>query len=114
MSKQFKEAGFTKQDILEYVVEYNHRPSTEIPRAAIGNNHPRKGLVFPSPGLKHHVRLFWNTDHMFVIVGGADWGTVYLGGGDHGGPCCKKAVLPSAWKSLVDKYPGRMPEYLDY
>ncbi len=110
----FSKAGFSKQDILEYVAEYNHRPSDEIPRAAIGNNHPRNGLIFPAPGLKHHARLFWNTEHMFVLVGGSDWGTAYLGGGDHGGPCCKKALLPECWNDLVEEYPGLMPEYIDY
>lgn len=110
----FAEAGYTKRDILDYMVEYNHRPSAEIPRAAIGNNHPREGLIFPAPGLRHPARLFWNTEHMMVLVGGADWGTVYLGGGDHGGPVCKKAELPKNWDALSKKYPGNTPVYVDY
>ncbi len=113
-AKLFADAGYSKQDILTYMKEYNRRPSSEIPRAAIGNNHPRKGLVFPAPGLTHSAPLFWNMDHSFVLVGGRDWGTVYLGGGDHGGPVCKKAVLPKAWDELCKKYPGAMPEYVDY
>lgn len=113
-AKQFADAGYSKQDILNYVKEYNRRPSSEIPRAAIGNNHPRKGLVFPAPGLVHSAPLFWNTEHMFVLVAGRDWGMCYLGGGDHGGPVCKKAVLPKDWDALCQDYPGGLPQYLDY
>lgn len=113
-AKQFADAGYTKQDILAYVKEYNRRPSSEIPRAAIGNNHPRKGLVFPAPGLTHSAPLFWNTEHMFVMVAGRDWGMCYLGGGDHGGPVCKKAELPKDWETLCKKYSGQLPQYLNY
>ncbi|MCD7768902.1 MAG: hypothetical protein LUH36_02110 [Oscillospiraceae bacterium] len=113
-AKLFADAGYKKRDILDYVQAYNRRPSSEIPRAAIGNNHPRKGLVFPAPGLNHSAPLFWNTDHMFVIVGGRDWGMCYLGGGDHGGPVCQKIDLPSNWEELTQKYPGNMPKYIDY
>jgi len=112
-AKQFAAAGYTKQDILDYVKEYNRRPSSEIPRAAIGNNHPREGLVFPAPGLVHSAPLFWNTEHMFVVVGGRDWGMCYLGGGDHGGPVCKKAVLPKRWDELAEKY-KQIPNYVEY
>ena len=45
-AKQFADAGWSRQDILNYVKEYNRRPSSEIPSAAIGNNHPRKGDVY--------------------------------------------------------------------
>ena len=103
-AKLFADAGYTKQSILEYVKEYNRRPSSEIPRAAIGNNHPRPGLVFPADGLVHSAPLFWNTSHMFVVVGGRDWGMAYLGGGDHGGPVCKEAKLPAAWDELAEEY----------
>ena len=113
-ARQFADAGWSKQDILTYVKEYNRRPSSEIPRAAIGNNHPRKGLVFPAPGLVHSAPLFWNTEHMFVMVAGRDWGMCYLGGGDHGGPVCKKVELPKEWDVLCERYPGTMPEYLEY
>lgn len=113
-AKLFADAGWSKADILTYMKEYNRRPSSEIPRAAIGNNHPRKGLVFPAPGLVHSAPLFWNMDHSFVMVGGRDWAMCYLGGGDHGGPICKPAVLPKDWETLCKDYPGTMPEYVDY
>lgn len=113
-AKLFADAGWSKQDILDYVKEYNRRPSSEIPRAAIGNNHPRKGLVFPAPGLVHSAPLLWNTEHSFVMVAGRDWGMAYLGGGDHGGPICKKAVLPANWEELTAKYPSTMPQNVDY
>ncbi|MCD8145167.1 MAG: hypothetical protein LUD79_07525 [Oscillospiraceae bacterium] len=114
LAQQFADAGWSKQDILTYMKEYNRRPSSEIPRAAIGNNHPRKGLVFPAPGLVHSAPLFWNMDHSFVIVGGRDWAMCYLGGGDHGGPICKKAALPKEWDALCEKYPGKLPQYVEY
>ena len=113
-AQMFKDAGYSKKDILTYMKEYNRRPSSQIPRAAIGNNHPREGLVFPAPGLVHSAPLFWNMEHSFVMVGGRDWGMCYLGGGDHGGPICEKVDLPKNWDSLCEKYPGAMPEYVDY
>ena len=103
-AKMFADAGYTKQAILEYMKEYNRRPSSEIPRAAIGNNHPRQGLVFPASGLVHSAPLFWNTEHIFVVVGGRDWGMCYLGGGDHGGPICKAARLPANYDQLAEEY----------
>ena len=51
---------------------------------------------------------------MFVMVAGRDWGMCYLGGGDHGGPVCKKVELPKEWDVLCERYPGTMPEYLEY
>lgn len=48
--------------------------------------------------------LFWNTEHMFVVVGGRDWGMCYLGGGDHGGPICKAAALPENFTQLATEY----------
>ena len=113
-AQMFKDAGYSKKDILTYMKEYNRRPSSQIPRAAIGNNHPREGLVFPAPGLVHSAPLFWNIEHSFVMVGGRDWGMCYLGGGDHGGPICEKVDLPKNWDSLCEKYPGARPEYVDY
>ena len=113
-AKMLQDAGYGKEDILAYMKEYNRRPSSQIPRAAIGNNHPRKGLVFPAPGLVHSAPLFWNMDHSFVLVGGRDWGMCYLGGGDHGGPICEKVDLPKGWDVLCKKYPGTKPRYVDY
>lgn len=112
-AKLFADAGYTKQDILTYMKEYNRRPSSEIPRAAIGNNHPRQGLVFPAPGLVHSAPLFWNTEHMFVVVGGRDWGMCYLGGGDHGGPVCKAAHLPGNFPQLAEEYDQELG-HVDY
>ena len=112
-AKMFADAGYTKQSILEYMKEYNRRPSSEIPRAAIGNNHPRQGLVFPAPGLVHSAPLFWNTEHMFVVVGGRDWGMCYLGGGDHGGPICKAAKLPANFEALAEEYKQELG-HIDY
>ena len=49
-----------------------------------------------------------------MLVGGRDWGTIYLGGGDHGGPVCKKAHLPKDYDALCEKYPGKIPDYVNF
>ncbi len=114
MAKVFADKGYSKQDILDYIKEYCRRPSNQVPRAAFGNNHHRQGLIVPAEGRIESTPLFWNTDHMIVIVGGRDVGIAYVGGGDHGGPVCKKVNLPKCWDELVEKYGYRKPDYVNY
>lgn len=114
MAKMFADKGYSKQDILDYVKEYSRRPSVEVPRSAFGNNHWRRGMVYPAEGRVESCPVFWNTDHMFIVVGGRDIGIAYIGGGDHGGPVCKKAQLPANWDALVEKYGYRKPNYVTY
>ena len=56
MLKRLADAGYTKQDILTYVKEYNRRPSSEIPRAAIGNHHARRDRG--GHHCRQHLRLY--------------------------------------------------------
>lgn len=111
------EAGWTKQRILEYIVEYARKPASEVDLAwLVQNNHPPKTVDLPvSPN--HSTRTFWSTEHMFLTVAGGQAGsmvTVYGGGGDHGGPSCTKIRLPKNWDALVAKYSSHRPNYVQY
>lgn len=116
-AKLFADAGWTKQRILDYVVEYARRPGREVDLEwLVGNNHPPKTVDLPVDPA-HATRIFWSREHMFVLVAGGNAGTmmtVFGGGGDHGGPSCAKIELPKAWDKLVAQYSGAKPQYLNY
>jgi hypothetical protein len=116
-AKLFYDAGWTKQRVLDYIVEYGRRPGTEVDiQWLVGNNHPPKTVDLPV-NLSHSTRIFWSTEHMFVTVAGGNAGTmmaVYDGGGDHGGPSCAKIHLPKDWDALVAKYHRHKPDYIAY
>jgi hypothetical protein len=116
-AKLFYDAGWTKQRVLDYIVEYGRRPGTEVDiQWLVGNNHPPKTVDLPV-NLSHSTRIFWSTEHMFVTVAGGNAGTmmaVYDGGGDHGGPSCAKIHLPKDWDALVAKYHQHKPNYIAY
>lgn len=111
------EAGWTKQRILDYIVEYARRPAAETNlQWLVGNNH-LPGTVDLPVDPTHSTRVFWSTQHMFALVGGGHAGpavTVLGGGGDHGGPSCTKIELPATWDHLVQKYQDIAPNYIDY
>lgn len=117
MAKMMAEAGWTKQKILEYVVEYARHPASKADlRWLIGNNHLPKTVSLPV-NMEHSTRIFWDTSHMFCLVGGGKAGpmiTVLGGGGDHGGPSCTKIELPQNWDALVAEYADVKPEYIAY
>jgi hypothetical protein len=116
-AKLFFDAGWTKQRVLDYIVEYGRRPGTEVDiQWLVGNNHPPQTVDLPV-NLSHSTRIFWSTEHMFVTVAGGNAGTmmaVYDGGGDHGGPSCAKIQLPKDWDALVAKYHRHKPDYIAY
>jgi hypothetical protein len=110
--------GFSKADVLSYIVEYARRPATELNvRWMVGNNHlPDSCVPMPAEGTRS-VRKYWDTEHMMIIVGGSNYGASgvsYGGGGDHGGPVTKKLQLPGNWKTLVEKYREIVPTYVRY
>ena len=116
-AKLFADEGWTKERILNYIVEYARRPGSEVDLAwLVGNNHPPKTVDLPvNPA--HSTRIFWSSAHMFLLVAGGNAGTmmtVFGGGGDHGGPSCAKIELPRGWKELLAQYPAEKPHYLDY
>ena len=116
-AKIFADAGWTKERIEQYIVEYARKPASKVDiQWFIGNNHLPPTADLP---LKpwHSTRVFWNTEHMLTMVAGGKAGpmmTVYSGGGDHGGPACVKIELPEHWNDLVEKYRDIHPEYISY
>ena len=116
-AKMMAEAGWTKQRILDYIVEYARKPAGEVDLAwLIQNNHPPKTVDLPLD-MNASTRTFWSSEHMFLIVSGGQAGnmvTVLGGGGDHGGPSCAKIELPKDWDALVERYRGGKPDYVAY
>ena len=116
-AKMMAEAGWTKQRILEYIVEYARKPAREVDlQWLIQNNHPPKTVDLPLD-MDASTRTFWSTEHMFLTVAGGQAGcmvTVLGGGGDHGGPSCAKIELPKNWDALCEKYRCGKPDYVAY
>lgn len=104
-AKMLHDEGFTRQGIIDYIVEYARRPATEVNvRWMKGNHHILKGMVMPADPTRS-VKKFFRPYHLPVIVGGLGIGyALYAGGGDHGGPITKKINLPKNWNNLVNKY----------
>jgi hypothetical protein len=115
-AKMMADAGWTKERIKNYIVEYDRRPASEVDLQWLkGNNHPPQVEYPENP--THSTRVFWTSRHMFMLVAGGHAGpmmTVYGGGGDHGGPCCTAIDLPKGWDELVKKYSDVKPSYIDY
>lgn len=111
IAKKLADSGYDKERIMNYVMEYNRVPSEQN---MMFNNHvPNGSLYAEGPG--YSSRLFWNTDHMLIIVNGKSFNMAMSGGGDHGGPACVKLQLPKNWDALVEKYKDMTtPEYIDY
>ncbi|MBQ9268979.1 MAG: hypothetical protein IJ206_05600 [Oscillospiraceae bacterium] len=116
-AKMMAEAGWTKQRILEYIVEYARKPAREVDlQWLIQNNHPPKTVDLPLD-MEASTRTFWSTEHMFLTVAGGQAGcmvTVLGGGGDHGGPSCAKIELPENWDALCEQYRSGKPDYVAY
>ena len=116
-ARMMADAGWTKQRILDYIVEYARKPAKDVDLAwLIQNNHPPKTVDLPLD-MEASTRTFWSSEHMFLIVAGGQAGcmvTVLGGGGDHGGPSCAKIELPENWDALVEKYRGGKPDYVAY
>ena len=116
-AKMMADAGWTKERILNYAVEYARKPAKDVDLAwLIMNNHLPKTAELPLD-MEASTRTFWSTDHMFLLVAGGHAGnmvTVLGGGGDHGGPSCKKISLPANWEELVKQYNTAKPNYVEY
>ena len=116
-ARMMADAGWTKQRILEYIVEYARKPAREVDlQWLIQNNHPPKTVDLPLD-MDASTRTFWSTEHMFLTVAGGQAGcmvTVLGGGGDHGGPSCAKIELPKNWDALCEKYRCGKPDYVAY
>ena len=102
-AKELSDMGMTKQDIMDYIMEYARRPAEQIPRMIIGNNHEPKGFILPKPG-KYIAKKYFSQDHMAVLVGGQWSNPVFLGDGGHGTPAGAKIDLPQCWPELMEDY----------
>ncbi len=108
------EVGWSKQNVLDYVLEYARRPASGLNiRFIRGNNHLPKTVALPVKDT-HSTRKYWSLEHLFLLVGGVGFGIGMLGGGDHGGPICKKLKLPKDWDALCAEYANEVPNYYDY
>ena len=116
-AKMMADAGWTKERILNYIVEYARKPAREVDlQWLIQNNHPPKTVDLPLD-MEASTRTFWSREHMFLTVSGGQAGcmvTVLGGGGDHGGPSCAKIQLPKHWKALAEQYKSGKPNYVAY
>ena len=116
-ARMMADAGWTKQRILDYIVEYARKPAREVDlQWLIQNNHPPKTVDLPLD-MEASTRTFWSSEHMFLTVAGGQAGcmvTVLGGGGDHGGPSCAKIELPKDWDALVAQYHQHRPDYIAY
>ncbi len=116
-AKMMADAGWTKERILNYAVEYGRKPARDVDLAwLIQNNHLPKTVDLPVD-MDASTRNFWSTEHMFLMVAGGHAGcmvTVLGGGGDHGGPSCRKVNLPENWDALVQRYTVGKPWYIEY
>jgi hypothetical protein len=106
-AKLFADEGWTKERIMDYIVEYARKPAANFNvRWVKDNNHQPEGLELPVVPT-HYMRRFFSSEHLLIVVVGdsAESAAVaYGGGGDHGGPVTKKINLPQNWEILVKKY----------
>lgn len=113
-AKELADAGWSRQRVLDYVVEYDRIPGTQINlRWIAGNNHLPGNIDIPVDN-SYSTRVFWNKKHLLIVVAGMAMMQGFTGGGDHGGPACEEIDLPTNWKTLVKKYDSLVPSYIDY
>jgi hypothetical protein len=106
LAQFLQKSGFSRKDVLDYIIEYARRPATNVNiRWLIGNQHRPKNVPLPLDQTRS-VRKFWSDMHIPVVVAGKNNLAVafYGGGGDHGGPITKKINLPKNWNKLVAQY----------
>lgn len=106
LAQLFHKHGFSRKDVLSYIVEYARRPATSVNiRWLIGNQHRPKNVPLPLDSTRS-VRKFWSDMHLPIVVAGKNNLAIafYGGGGDHGGPITKKINLPKNWDKLVAQY----------
>ena len=112
-AKVLAASGFSKEKIMDYVVEYTRKPADKTTVNWMIGNHHERGVVLPvNDGAP--LRVYWSTEHMLVCVAGAGFCNLLVGGGDHGGPATVKLKLPAKWNELTEKYKSESPAYIDY
>ena len=114
-AKTLSNAGFSKSDVLDYIVEYARKPAKDVPIRWLRDNNHMPGSVPLPMGDEYSVRRYWDKNHLQIIVassGAAPRGVAMLGGGDHGGPATIKIELPKNWRELLKIYGDYNPEYI--
>ena len=115
-ARLLKELFPHKQDVYDYLVEFS-RKTGDANLMARMNNHPPLNNVPLAVSPEVYTRQYFSDDHLLLLVAGSDYGesgVAFTGGGDHGGPPCKKVRLPKNWEALVAEYKDLKPEYEDY
>lgn len=115
-ARLLKELFPHKQDVYDYLVEFS-RKTGDANLMARMNNHPPLNHVPLAVSPEVSTRQYFSDDHLLLLVAGSDYGesgVAFTGGGDHGGPPCKKARLPQNWEALVQEYRELRPTYEDY
>ena len=101
------DAGMSRKDVAEYIVEYARRPASQMNVRWMRGNQHDLGLVQLPLDPSRSARKIYSTAHIPVLVAGnrnAVGTALYGGGGDHGGPITKKIELPRNWAELVERY----------
>jgi hypothetical protein len=106
-ARLLNDAGYSRKDVLSYIVEYARKPATQMNvRWMIDNNHDITDVPLPADPTRS-VRKFFSELHLPLVVAGMDYSfgvAFYGGGGDHGGPITKKIELPKNWEQLKTEY----------
>lgn len=112
-AKVLAASGYSKEQIMDYVVEYCRAPANKSKVNWVKGNHHERGVVLPvNDGAS--MRQYWSTEHMMICVAGSGFCSALVGGGDHGGPATVKLHLPKDWDALLRDYPSPKPEYIVY
>ncbi|MBR3400937.1 MAG: hypothetical protein IKG67_01725 [Parasporobacterium sp.] len=112
-ARTLAEAGYGPEDVKDYIVEYARKPSTASRVQWVKGSHHSRGVILPEKE-GSSMRMYWNKDHLLIVVAGLGMTNVLMGGGDHGGPVTKKITFPKDWEQLVKDYPCEEPEYVIY
>lgn len=117
-ARALKDAGFTKNDVISYIVEYSRKSAADVNTRWFRDNfHMPKDLLLPFNDNTRSMRRFFSSKHLAIVIAGLpySWGTVsYNGGGVHGTLVTKKINLPTNWGKLIDKYKDIVPTYAPY
>lgn len=106
-AKVLADAGLSRKDVGDYIVEYARRPASQVNTRWMRGNQHDLGIVPLPLDPTRSARKIFSTAHLPILVAGnreAVGGALYGGGGDHGGPITKKIDLPKNWPELVERY----------
>ena len=114
-AKTFADAGWTKKEIEDYIVENAILPEDFYSRLGLdGSRNFDRGMGFGPGGRREIFRPSpRDPDPVRVLVFGGfgSWMAFAQGGPP---PVTRKAVLPKDWSKLVNKYKNIAPNYLRY